>query len=200
MTSAAFAALLAGPALAADLYVPPPVFAPAAVANWDGFYAGLHVGYGSGTLSTALGDFDGDGALVGVQVGYNANLGAFVLGAEGDVAWTGVTGTEGVQEYSLNWLASLRGRIGLPVEGVLFYATAGLSAAGGEHFGGITTQSATHVGWVAGAGVEAMVTEAVSLKAEYLYYGLGEATYNFTPPVDFELNIHTVKIGANFHF
>jgi len=42
-----FAALVAGPALAADLGRPVyrPVLAPVAVYNWTGFYVGGNVGY-----------------------------------------------------------------------------------------------------------------------------------------------------------
>jgi outer membrane immunogenic protein len=54
------AAIMAGPAFAADLRPPPPppaapAYVPAPVYNWSGFYFGLNGGYGFGSSKWTTG-------------------------------------------------------------------------------------------------------------------------------------------------
>lgn len=103
-TSTILIALPSPAAKAADLLQPPPVFAAPGI-NWDGVYFGVHGGFavGSSTWSNPTGyfaadrgrdvppDVQGDGAqsglLGGVQLGYNYQYGAFVLGFEADASF-----------------------------------------------------------------------------------------------------------------
>lgn len=49
------------------------------------------------------------------------------------------------------------------------------------------------------SGIEKMITETISLKAEYLYANFGDVDhYDADYPIG--LDIHTVKAGVNFHF
>jgi outer membrane immunogenic protein len=191
--------------------------------DWTGFYAGLAGGYGGSTLRS-VGDVTGsvtdvpaNGGLLGVTLGANAQFDSFVLGLEGDVLWSGMSGSAtctGFPAYSCNgtvdWTASLRGRAGVAFDDVLVFATAGLAAGRGTGtitptFPGTTsTFTDTYVGWTVGAGVELAVTEAISVKAEYTYADLGSRTApagtlgagSFTvSPI-----VHAAKIGVNYHF
>ncbi|HEY2872366.1 MAG TPA: porin family protein, partial [Reyranella sp.] len=71
---------------------PRPAAAPAEAAfSWTGFYAGINAGYAWGQSSWSdpaaganSGNFDTSGGLVGGQLGYNWQTGAFVLGVETD--------------------------------------------------------------------------------------------------------------------
>ena len=105
-------ALVAGPAMAADLpvrapaYMPPP---PAVVYyNWSGCYIGANVGGGwtkSNTYGNPLPDpvaygfvpmdvsTNGSGVVAGGQAGCNLQVASnFVVGIEGDISWSGVKG------------------------------------------------------------------------------------------------------------
>jgi outer membrane immunogenic protein len=111
-----FAALVAAPAVAADLKVKAPVKAPppAPVYSWTGFYVGLNAGYGWGNLSADIessdpasaaflnqagingptfsssfaSSFRQKGGLVGVQAGYNWQFaGNWVAGFETDIQY-----------------------------------------------------------------------------------------------------------------
>ena len=212
---------------------PAPVYAPVATYNWSGFYVGGHVGYGwadfdfrdpyvkitapglggllpGGGLFVGLPlarEFDGDGVLGGAQVGVNAQIGALVVGMEGDFSWTDLDGefrstfgpaaiagigvlrtSEGVSA-ELDWLATVRGRVGWAVDRFLVYGTAGVAFGQIEGAGDITITSGanrltvaaseqnTHVGWTAGFGVEGMITPNLSAKLEYLYANLGWENY-----------------------
>lgn len=143
-------ALMAGVATAADLpapmSAPAPIYNPAPMAyTWTGFYVGAHAGYGFGD-----GDIE-DGALVGLQAGYNWQFNQFVLGAEGDATWTDWGSTDST--------ATLRLRAGFAIDRLLAYGT-----------GGVAFQDFDDTGWVAGAGVEYAMTNNLSLGLEYLHY------------------------------
>lgn len=223
LTVAALAAFSA-PVVAADLIIDDPVYYTDAGFDWNGFYGGLVGAYGAGTVRSA-GDVTGSitdipvsGGLLGVTLGGNAQYDSFLLGVEGDVLWAGVSGTAActaVPAYdcnaSLEWLGSLRGRVGIVQDSLLIFASGGLAVGGGTGtitptFPGTTSVfSDTFIGWTAGAGVEMAVTDSVTVKAEYSYSNLGSRTapvgtlgtiQTFTvSPV-----VHAVKVGANFHF
>ena len=80
---------------------------------------------------------DLQGGLLGVAIGANAQFDAFVLGVEGDVAWSGVAGSAvcaGAPAYSCNgvldWIGSAKLRGGVAVQNILLFGTAGLAAGG----------------------------------------------------------------------
>src|SRR5262245_62063684 len=69
-------------------FVPPPVF------DWSGFYVGVNGGGGWGRAwSDLTGGFHTSGGVVGGTAGYNAELGSWVLGFEGDLDWSNIGGT-----------------------------------------------------------------------------------------------------------
>ena len=75
-----------------------------------------------------------------------------------------------------NWLATVRGRIGMPIDRFLPYVTGGLAfgdITAGNSNAGFGTASTEKVGWTAGAGFEYALTGLVSAKVEYLHVNLG---------------------------
>jgi outer membrane immunogenic protein len=202
------AVLLAAPAaFAADMPMAPAPYeavAPAPVVeqlgyNWTGFYIGAHGGYGFGNTGDSLIDSETDGFLVGGQVGYNMQFGNWVAGLEADASYTDLTNEDdnALFDADLNYLATVRGRIGYSFDRILLYGTGGVAFGELEYDNGTDTGSETSVGWAAGAGVEFGMTENVSLKGEYLYVDLGEQDFG-AETVDFDA--HTVKGGINVRF
>src|SRR5712691_5621226 len=92
----AIAALMGGPAFAADM----PLKAPAApYYSWTGFYIGTVEGVGWGRtehdFTTGVGHTGGwniSGPLAGGTVGLNWQTGGFVLGVEADGEWAQIKG------------------------------------------------------------------------------------------------------------
>uniref|UniRef100_UPI00191D0345 outer membrane protein n=1 Tax=Microvirga zambiensis TaxID=1402137 RepID=UPI00191D0345 len=104
-------------------------------------------------------DNGGDGGFTGGgQIGYNYQIGSFVIGLETDIQWAdtdqdetvafipaGVPGTFVPGEFRSNlsdWFGTVRARAGVAFDRVLIYATGGLAY----------TDDTT--GWVVGGGVE----------------------------------------------
>ena len=227
---------LASAALAADLparRAPPAPYVVAPVFTWTGFYIGGNAGYAfsdnnritttgqaaANITTVALGArpglvaLDQDGFTGGGQIGYNQQIGNFVIGIEADAAYTDLQRTvnavttapaavggaaatrNNVFRSSLDYLGTVRGRVGYAWDRVLVYGTGGFAYGDVTHtanfFGPLPAnvlqftgrRSTIETGWAAGGGVEyAMPTwnwfgsSAVTLKAEALYYDLGRRT------------------------
>jgi outer membrane immunogenic protein len=226
-TAAVVSLSIIGSTNAADLIIAD-VTAPVAMTeagfDWSGFYAGLNAGYTTGQAN-AVGAVSGittnvsvAGGLLGATVGFNAQMDNFVLGVEGDVAWSGASGTAVCVaapafdcEGRLNWLGAIKGRVGVAMDSVLLFATAGLAAGGVTANvvptpGGLTgTYSGTMTGWTVGGGVELAVTDAISVKAEYNYVNMGGlqapiGTVSGVEATNLSSTNHVVKVGVNFHF
>lgn len=148
------------------------------------------------------------GALVGVNHQLNNRL---VVGLEGDFSWADITGainktaicagyTGGnpnctyTQSQKLQWLATLRGRLGFSIiPDTVIYGTAGLAASrvSFSHslrtagFAGTFTAAATgaetKAGWVVGTGIESWLAPNWIVRLEYLHYDLG--TVSSTAPI-----------------
>jgi outer membrane immunogenic protein len=194
--SVASVAAAAGTAQAAP---PPP-----APMMWSGFYIGGNLGVawqkmsspwdatteGKGATQTSGNSFIGGG-----QIGFNWQSGNAVYGVEGD--FQGLTGTasnfstnKGNSGIStkMNWLSTLRGRLGLAVDNSLFYVTGGvawasinntLNAGCPSCVPGIKSFSNVHTGWVVGAGVEQMIAPHWTVGLEGLWVNFG-TTSSFT--------------------
>ena len=155
-------ALAGGSAVAADLapyYQPGPVYNP--IYTWTGFYVGINGGGGWGTSQwDGLNSFDVSGGLIGGTVGYNWQFGPAVVGAEGDIDWSGIKGTTTVLcpagcETRNKWLATVRGRLGFAFDRFLPYFTGGLALGDiNANLPLLPGGSISNAGWTVGAGLE----------------------------------------------
>jgi outer membrane immunogenic protein len=181
-------------------------------------------------------DASPEGFLGGAQLGFNWQSGGLVFGIETDLARLNADGGDGrtaliaALSYTaqaqirqeIDWLGTLRGRIGvMPFDGqnLLLYVTGGLAygrvetshyfmnIGSGAGFAG--SSSGWEVGGTIGAGLELAMGGAWTLKAEYLYYDLGdrkvhgEHVNNAAPPefgtdARFELRGHIARVGVNY--
>jgi outer membrane immunogenic protein len=219
-------ATMVGPAAAADLRgpiyqplsqvpPPPPILRP----SWEGFYLGINGGGAWGSSQWNGADrFDLWGGLIGGTVGYNWQpwYGRIVLGVEGDLDWSGLSGnTSGLCagcEIRNHWLATLRGRVGVDFQGFLPYFTAGLAAGDIQTtVPGLPGGSSTNAGWALGGGIEYLVLApraplgpAVSVKAEYLHVDLGDFScglncgFDSSGNVSFHANVFRAGLNVRF--
>ena len=152
---------------------------------------------------TTFPGFKSKGGLYGAQAGYNWQFGRAVTGFEIDWSAAGISGNSATvatpffpvgtfvfnRSDSIKYLGTVRGRAGwLPVDTVLLYGTAGAAWARVDQASNasvadpinITASLKTPVdqfGWVAGAGIEAMLFGPNWIgRLEYLHYDFGAAT------------------------
>jgi len=221
-SAAALVALAAtlSTAVAADLgrRPPPPeapVYAPVPYYGWTGFYVGLNGGGAWGGRSrfdfpgSPPASFDVSGWLAGGTLGFNYQLGHFVLGVEGDFDGSDIRGSSACLgafacQTRTDWLATARGRIGYAFDRFLPYVTGGL-AVGNLTAGvpGIGSATSTRAGWAVGGGIELALTGNWTAKAEYLYVDLGSfdcgACGGVLPPsIGFATNVF--RVGVNYRF
>jgi outer membrane immunogenic protein len=138
------------------------------------------------------------GIIGGGHIGYNWQSNNFVFGVEADISGSSAKvtlhpfGTSPINETDtsrLHWLATFRARAGVTVGSgnTLLFATGGLALGGVENLrtfppaAGVTPAEigegkATRVGWVAGGGIEHMLSRNWIVRAEALYVDLGDKT------------------------
>jgi outer membrane immunogenic protein len=193
----------AGMAAAADIYqqqdTVAPIYNPTPAYSWNGPYVGLTGGYGWGgsTISN-------DGWLGGAYAGYNFQLdNNWVVGLEGDITATSKSGGTSVTIKN-PWDATIRGRAGYAYDQFLFYGTGGVAFGKLTASDGTNTESVNKVGWTAGIGAEAALTEKLVGRLELRHTNLGSNTYNtltvpVTPPT-ISYNSTDLMAGIGFKF
>jgi outer membrane immunogenic protein len=174
-----------------------------------------------------------DGFIGGVQGGYNWQMNNFVLGIEGDISFTdwdasstvfdtdagdlgGPFGDDrayGTSSTDIDFLASVRGRVGYAMDSVLIYGTGGVAWAEGDARArmvavddGVVVEersgkgSLSDMGWVAGGGLAWMVIpQTMSVGVEGLYYWFKDSTTLIDETVAFEGGEADIRATAELH-
>lgn len=209
IVAAATAGLIfTGPAAAADLPITPaPDIAPPPVAafDWTGPYVGAHFGYVTGDYDTSAGTTDGDGFVGGGTIGYNRQFDRFVIGAEGDLGYIGADGDDLLPAVDAKGglYGTLRARGGIAFNRALVYGTGGLAFMNAEITqAGIGSDDATHLGWTAGGGIEVAITDALSVKGEYLYMDFDNESYfgGTANAINADFDGSVIRGGVNYRF
>jgi outer membrane immunogenic protein len=215
----ASATVFVSPALAADvIYDEPPAPAPMVEAapqyNWSGLYVGGQAGVAfnrdSGAFSSDTSGFNGgnddsnSGFIGGGHIGYDYQMGNFVIGAvadlnyidaESNTSYTLPTGIATTQTFGsdqdINYVGTVRAKAGYAMDRFMVYATGGLAYAdidnnysGGSTYtnGAGTTFDVSartdndDIGYAVGGGFDVLATQNVSFGLEYLYTDLGESS------------------------
>lgn len=165
------------------------------------------------TISDTSGDFGG-------FLGFNQQSGNVVYGVEGAFSMFKsdesvlLDGSEGLDLTSeTKNLGSIRARLGYATGNALVYVTGGAAFSsstqtwdddgfdGGDDLDPVDMKMDT--GWVAGAGIEYAVTEAISIRAEGLYYDFGSQS-GVTDGEDDTFKVKqtatSVRVGIAYHF
>ena len=209
--AAALAMVVAAPAVqAADLggrpgsYKDEPDYGPPRYL-WTGLYAGVHAGYGwaDGYLWDGAGVYgspEADGFLGGATLGYNFQSGNIVWGVETDFSFADIHGSDGATSASLDWLWTIRGRVGIDMNGWMPYITGGYAMADVGARDILGSASDTVSGWTIGGGLEVKLDRAWSLKGEYLYVDLDESFSLGGGDRASVEDLHIVRAGLNYKF
>jgi outer membrane immunogenic protein len=174
-----------------------------------------------------------NGFIGGLQGGYNYQISSFVVGLEGDFNFVDAKKSLSPEAFSpgnvilsssskVEWLATVRGRLGLAFDRFLVYGTGGVAFAsvkvtdqvdfrpnGAPGLGLPGSSSNTRTGYALGAGMEYAFTNNWTVKAEYLYVDLGKTNYTHGIVPGFPLSgvelsnktkLNIARIGINYKF
>lgn len=188
-TACALALALAAMVFAAPARAQDYGTAPMAGMSWQGFYAGGNVGgvFDGSTLSIydpsgaqlSISDNSENGVIGGAHLGYNLQGAHILYGIEADADFG----------QDINFLGSLRARLGWAGERVLVYGTTGIAFINADASFTInspflppSSQSAdiSEVGFVIGGGMDFKVLPRLSLGAEGLWYTFANDEQNLT--------------------
>lgn len=194
LSAAAASALMAGTAFAGNIEPAPmePVIAPAPAPvfsspNWTGFYAGGQLGYAN--VDTNVANVDGDGIIGGLTVGYDYDLGNWVVGGGLDYDWADVDLSPTAPTTSVDNIFRAKLRGGYKLGNGLLYATAGYANADTNNLG-------DEDGYFVGGGYEHMLTENFSMGGEVLYHEFD----GFGPANNIDVDATTAQVRATFRF
>ncbi len=182
----------------------------------------------NGNVPTRLAS-DPDGGVVGGTIGCNRQYDRIVISGETDLMYSSVRSNVAVIQgpgvvtttynRQLDAIGTLRARLGYTVtDNTLLYVTGGLayghvqsnaaifSVPGASALAG--SEDAWKAGWTVGGGIEHMFMPNWSVKAEYLYYDLGNSDVNLLPVggppetgvISYKNTGHIIRAGLNYHF
>jgi outer membrane immunogenic protein len=87
------------------------------------------------------------------------------------------------------------------LDGTLLYATGGLAALSANFEADGDSHDETFIGWTAGGGIEHMVSESISIKAEALFADFGSKNFSLAgDDTDIDANMVVVRAGITFRF
>ena len=176
----------------------------------------------------------------GITAGYNKQSGNIVYGLEGDLAYldfdetkssTGVavlgTRLETQVQHELQFFGTLRGRLGYSLnERFMVFATGGLAFGQVNYKTSVNGVDAPNLnwsgddkglkfGWTLGGGGEMMLTDALSIKVDGLYYDLANSKATATGNsavrsigalngIDYQSEVDNtgglLRVGVNYRF
>ncbi len=209
-------------------------------AEWTGFYIGANVGGAFGDVNlTGVSDvttyvnilpgqelqFEPDGVLGGLQIGYNYQMSDWLFGLEVEGhgmdfdSALGVFTEPDIASVESEWGATATARLGfiLNANSLLYvkggYATGNiktsyLDTSGIPNTTGSFETDEIHHGWVVGAGFEHAIGESTSFGVEYNYIDLGETDHSAFASGsggglvvnNVDAQFHTVTARLNYHF
>lgn len=211
-------------------------FPPAGVA---GYICAPFTSKANAAQIAAISSKSGTSPTGGFQAGYNWQLQNLVAGFETDINAYGLhlsqvtnaqfpvfgggitagTGYTLQTNVDSSWLLTARGRVGAAFSNVLVYATGGLAVtqlrvsytySDAKLVNGAASDEKVKYGWTVGGGVEWVVANNWTLKAEYLYVSFGSVSatslvgispsYANLLTTSAHLNAQIARLGLNYHF
>jgi outer membrane immunogenic protein len=164
--------------------------------SWAGLYAGAMVSYSFGNFTTTTpATISANGWSGGVYVGQNYQTNNFVYGWETDLTVGNITNTAATWKTSV--MGSVRGRAGVAFDPFMAYLTAGVAGANIKDTA--TPESNMMIGWTAGVGVEALLTEDVVARVEYIYTNFSQTAFSGAG-VSTDLNASSLRVGVGMKF
>jgi outer membrane immunogenic protein len=165
-------------------------------------FSGVSLGVDGGVAFGSASGANTSGPAGGVHLGYNFQAAHFVVGGEVDTMFGSIRADGlGGASFNQDYLSSARAKAGYAFGDFLAYGTVGWAFSTATYEDPFASQSKTITGSVFGLGAEYALTRSVSVRAEYLRYDFGDATYS-TPFSSKQIYTDTnlLRAGASVHF
>lgn len=200
------AAHAAGPTETAPDAIVAPIASPVMIdrsGDWSGAYGGIQLGYGSGDYATGRDDdsdgnddeFEADGVIGGLHVGYLWDFGNWVMGPELQYDAANLEADNGSGTGTFDEIARLNLRIGRDLGQGLLYGSVGVAYA---NFDGDTGSLAGDVddnGYVVGIGYDYKLNQSWTVGGQYQHHmfdDFGSAGSDF--------DFGTAQLRASYNF
>jgi len=178
--------------MAGDFFAPP-MMGETPAFSWAGGYVGAVGGYNMNkdltyeTYGTSIFEYPYhlEGFSYGAKAGYNFDVNTFIVGIEGDIEKSTVTGgfynapnlallnPGGIGEDTTSWQGSIRARMGITADRFLVFGTGGYAFAQMQNKYTNPTAKISESfdrfrnGWTIGGGVDYAATNNIIVGAEY---------------------------------
>lgn len=158
--------------------------------SWQGLIVSPDLSYDTLDLGDAGAELleDPDGFRAGAEVGYDWQRGNLLFGIVGGATYSWIDGGgenagAGILSSELNYLGTVRGRLGAAFDRLLVYGTGGYAFGELEVFNNAAGISDTNAlsGWAAGGGLEYVWNQSITLRGEYIRLDFGSETYTSLP-------------------
>ncbi|MEZ5924676.1 MAG: outer membrane beta-barrel protein [Hyphomicrobiaceae bacterium] len=187
---AATAILFGGTASATGFELAPASDAELGEISWQGAIISPDVSYDTLDLDGAGASLleDPEGFRAGGEIGYDWQRGNFVLGVVGNATYAWIEGDgrgAGTGRFTsdMNYMGTLRGRLGAAFGRVMVYGTGGWAFGEleiADQIAGVS-DSTFLSGWAAGGGLEYVWNSSITLRGEYIHLDYGTETYSSLP-------------------
>lgn len=169
---------------------------PAKVASWTGPYIGLHAGLAATSTDVGgMAELSGDGTQLGINAGYDVQMGKAVTGVWGEYTWADIQTSFGGANTTLKGQYAGGLLLGyLVTDRLLAYVKGGWTQVdASSNFASMPTFD----GYVYGGGLKAKLDENFAFKLEYL---ATELKAEKAGGASFEPDSHAVRIGGEWRF
>lgn len=172
--------------------------------NWAGGYAGAYLGGAKNKFKSAgkKGAKRGYEPKFGAYAGVNFQNDAVVYGLEGDAGYNKARRNDSGLVSKGGFDGSIRGRVGYDMGAFMPYVTAGVAGTQTRYRNGAESRNNFRIGWTAGAGVEAKLTDNIVTRVEYRYSDFGKkdiAVSGVNMPGT-KLKSQDIRVGIGYKF
>jgi outer membrane immunogenic protein len=171
--------------------------------DWSGPYLGVYAAYGEGLSETSgIIDAHPSDPFGGIHAGYLFDFDQFVLGVEGDASLADLdadigSGADFVTQ-DIDNLASVRARIGLPMNKALLFVSGGWAWADTEYGLGFEKDQKVVSGPTVSLGAQYAFSNNFAGRLEYLHYDYGKTSYDLGSSVAVDNSVDVITLGVDF--
>ncbi len=172
--------------------------------DWRGSYSGIHAGWNwtKGEDNSGNPSVEFDGGTIGIFAGHNHMMDRMLIGAEIDANFNDLSNVGIASKIRSDWNAGVSARIGYAFDSLLPYARIGVGVQEGYQRGLTSGRRDTklHKYLEGGIGLEAAVSDKLSLRGEVVHRKATKETYQLNNPYKGDFKNTLFRVGLAYHY